>query len=96
MTFGSKVKARNSHKKYIILLNNQPIPFLNSPFGPLGQLRSLTMSFGTKFLDLYSYLVSTRKMSPAFATILLMGLFVTVGVFVIIAVGLMLSKEKIE
>jgi hypothetical protein len=75
----------------------QPIPFLNSPFGPMGQLRAFTMSFGTKVLDMYSYLVSTKNFKPVFATALLMGLFITVGVFVIIAVGLLtLPKEKIE
>ena len=63
----------------------------------MGQLRAITMSFGTKVLDSYNYLVTTKKISPAFASGILMGLFIFIGVFVIIFVGLLtLPKEKLE
>lgn len=75
----------------------EPIPFINSPFGPMGQLRSILMSVGTKILDMYEYLVEEKKFTPAIASIFLGGIGVMAGVIVIITVGLLLEpKQKVD
>lgn len=75
----------------------EPIPFINSPFGPMGQLRSLLMSIGSKILDAYEYLVEKKSFSPAIASIFLGGIGVTVGVIMIISIGLLLEpKPKVD
>jgi len=77
--------------------DEEPIPFINSPFGPMGQLRSLLMSIGAKILDSYEYLVEKRSFTPAIASIFLGGVGVTVGVIMIISIGLLLEpKPKVD
>jgi len=71
----------------------EPIPFINSPFGPMGQLRSHLMSMGTKILDAYEYLVETKSLSPAIASIVLGGAGIMIGVIVIISIGLLLESK---
>lgn len=71
----------------------EPIPFINSPFGPMGQLRSLLMGIGSRILDAYEYLVETKSLSPAIASIVLGGAGIMMGVFVIISVGLLLESK---
>lgn len=53
----------------------EPIPFMNSPFGPIGQLRALLMFLGTKIVDCYEYLVA-KGMSSVMAagTIVILGI----------------------
>jgi len=75
----------------------EPIPFINSPFGPMGQLRSILMSMGTKILDMYEYLVEEKSLTPAIASIFMGGVGVMAGVIVIITVGLLLEpKPKVD
>jgi len=78
-------------------INVEPIPFINSPFGPMGQLRSILMSMGSSILDIYEYLVEEKSFSPAIACISLGGIGVMGGVIMIITVGLLLEpKQKVD
>jgi len=73
--------------------NVEPIAFINSPFGPMGQLRSLLMSMGSRILDSYEYLVEKKSLTPAIASIVLGGAGIMMGVIVIISVGLLLESK---
>jgi len=71
----------------------EAIPFINSPYGPMGQVRSVLMIGGSKILDLYDYLVEKRSFSPAIAAIFLGGVGVMIGIFTIISIGLMIEPK---
>lgn len=77
--------------------NVEPIPFLTSPFGPFGQIRSVMMNSGTLILDVYDYLVKTKSFSPPVASLMMAGVGVTVGTITVIVIGLLLlPKPKID
>mmetsp|Transcript_5408 Transcript_5408/g.6918 ORF Transcript_5408/g.6918 Transcript_5408/m.6918 type:complete len:227 (-) Transcript_5408:273-953(-) len=73
----------------------EPVSFLNSPFGPIGQLRAAVMKAGTLVLDIYDDLTKTKNFSPAIAAIAITSVGVLVGTIVIIIFGLLLvAKQK--
>jgi len=71
----------------------EPMPFISSPFGPVGQLRSLLMNVGAKILNAYEYLVETKSFTPAIASIVLGGVGIMIGVVMIISIGLLLESK---
>jgi hypothetical protein len=55
------------------------------------------MKVGTFILDQYENLTETKNYSPIVATMLLAGVGVVIGTFIILAFGLILmSKQKID
>jgi len=75
----------------------EPISFIVSPFGPMGQLRALLHRTGTMCLDTYDYLVKSKSMPPTFAVMIMASCGVIFGTTVIIVVGLLLlPKPKID
>jgi len=75
---------------------SEPISFLYSPFGPIGQLRSLLVHSGMKVLNTYDKMVD-NGFSPAFAAIIIGSLGVIFGIIIILIVGIStLPKIKDE
>lgn len=64
----------------------EPIPFLSSPFGPLGQVRSLLVHICTDIWDQYNDMVDSGY-SPAFAAIVMGSIGVIVAIIFILVVG---------
>lgn len=74
----------------------EPISLLNSPFGPIGQLRSLLVHSGIKVLNTY-YKMVDNGFSPAFAAIIIGSVSVIFGIIFILIVGIStLPKIKDE
>jgi len=74
----------------------EPIPFLSSPFGPVGQSRALLMYVGTKLLDVHSSLVE-KGLSNVVAAGLLAFSGIMSSLILIIFIGLMLvPKAKVD
>jgi len=70
------------------------IPFLNSPFGPMGQSRALLMFVGTRTVDIHAAMVD-RGYSPIFSAITLAGTGIMFGLITILVIGFMtLPKPK--
>lgn len=70
------------------------IPFLNSPFGPMGQSRALLMNIGTKSVDAHAAMVE-KGYSSIFAAIILAGAGIMFGLISILVIGFMtLPKPK--
>ena len=73
----------------------KPIPFIYSPFGPMGQLRGYLMYGGSKILDIYDYLVKVKGFSSLIAWWILSVIVLTIGVFMIITIGLItIPRDK--
>lgn len=74
----------------------EPIPFLSSPFGPVGQSRAVLMYAGTKLIDFHSLLVD-MGLSNFFAAGVLAFSGIMISLISIIAIGLMLvPKAKMD
>jgi len=74
----------------------EPIPFLHSPFGPMGQLRASFMYCGGKVLDIFNYLVE-KGISEKISAMILASVGILIGICVIIILGLLtLPKQKNE
>eukprot|EP00565_Helicotheca_tamesis_P001204 CAMPEP_0185727142 /NCGR_PEP_ID=MMETSP1171-20130828/2910_1 /TAXON_ID=374046 /ORGANISM="Helicotheca tamensis, Strain CCMP826" /LENGTH=198 /DNA_ID=CAMNT_0028395647 /DNA_START=89 /DNA_END=685 /DNA_ORIENTATION=+ len=74
--------------------DEEPMPFLHSPFGPIGQLRALLMYIGTKVMDCYDWLIA-KGMSSVLAAAVISCLGITVGIISIIVIGILtLPKVK--
>eukprot|EP00566_Odontella_aurita_P022066 CAMPEP_0113573708 /NCGR_PEP_ID=MMETSP0015_2-20120614/26763_1 /TAXON_ID=2838 /ORGANISM="Odontella" /LENGTH=236 /DNA_ID=CAMNT_0000476807 /DNA_START=107 /DNA_END=817 /DNA_ORIENTATION=- /assembly_acc=CAM_ASM_000160 len=74
--------------------NHEPIPFLNSPFGPMGQVRAAMMYAGTTAMGGYESLVERGYSKGAAACIVCAG-GIVLGLISIIALGLfMVPKPK--
>lgn len=72
----------------------EPIPFMNSPFGPIGQLRALLMFIGTKVGSCYEALVE-KGLSSVMAAGLIVIFGIITGMTTIIIIGYMtLPKIK--
>eukprot|EP00560_Eucampia_antarctica_P009035 CAMPEP_0197827348 /NCGR_PEP_ID=MMETSP1437-20131217/4142_1 /TAXON_ID=49252 ORGANISM="Eucampia antarctica, Strain CCMP1452" /NCGR_SAMPLE_ID=MMETSP1437 /ASSEMBLY_ACC=CAM_ASM_001096 /LENGTH=217 /DNA_ID=CAMNT_0043428153 /DNA_START=96 /DNA_END=749 /DNA_ORIENTATION=+ len=72
----------------------EPIPFLNSPFGPMGQSRALLMRVGTKTIDYHASMVK-RGYPSIFAAITLAAFGIVFGLTAILVIGFMtLPKPK--
>jgi len=72
----------------------EPIPFLNSPFGPLGQSRAWLIYFGTQLIDAHGWLVN-KGLSQVIAVLVLAGSGVFFSLALIISVGLFsMAKTK--
>lgn len=83
--------ALTSHKDI------EPVPFLNSPFGPMGQVRSILMKVGSRVMVKYDHLVEERGFSKAIASMILGSVGVTVGIVMLITIGLLVEiKPKQE
>jgi len=74
----------------------EPIPFLNSPFGPLGLLKIWLMYFGIKLMDMHEYLV--EKGLPSMLAAGIMALFGFFSfVICIVVIGIMaVTKMKTD
>lgn len=73
----------------------EPLRFYNSPFGPIGQTRAFIMKAGTFILSQYETLTKEKSYSSVIATLLIAGVGVVIGTFVILLFGLLLvSKQK--
>ena len=71
--------------------------FFKSPFGPIGQTRATVMIVGSYVLDKYELLTNEWKLSSVVATMLIAGVGIIGGTFVILIFGLILmSKQKID
>jgi hypothetical protein len=70
----------------------KPIPFLQSPFGPIGQLKSIMMLVGSKVIDTHEMLIN-RGYSTTFAAMLLSTAGIVIGVFSVITIGLMTVQK---
>lgn len=75
-------------------VDEEPLPFLNSPFGPLGQLRAIFMQVGMQVILSYEWLVA-KGLSETFAAMLMCMVGITIGLFSIIVIGL-LSIPKVK
>ena len=76
-------------------LDYEPIPLLNSPFGPVGQLRALFIWAGSAAGSSFAWMVQEQGISEVVAAMIMMGLAIAVGLFLIIFIGLMsVSKPK--
>lgn len=74
----------------------EPIPFLNSPFGPVGQSRALLMYSGTRMVDLHAWLVEKGLSKVTAAGVLAFG-GITVSLILVIITGLLIiPKAKID
>ena len=73
----------------------EPMPFLFSPYGPMGQTRSFLMRSGTWVIGLYENLTEEWGMKPLVAMAVLLGAGLTMGLFMIVCLGVfMMSKLK--
>jgi len=70
----------------------EPIPFLSSPFGPVGQSRALLMYAGTRLIDLHEALVEKGLSNVVAAGLLAFGGIISSLTFIII-IGLMLVPK---
>ena len=74
-----------------------PIPFVNSPFGPMGQLRALFIWAGTAAASSFEWMVNEMGFSEVVAAMVMMGAAIVVGLFLIIFIGLMsVAKPKMD
>ena len=76
-------------------LEQDPMPFLNSPFGPVGQLKAGMMMAGTAAEGGYMALVE-RGYSKTSAVAVMAGLGIVLGLFSIIAIGLLTTPKPKE
>ena len=72
----------------------KPIPYLNSPFGPMGQSRAYLMMMGTKTIDFHSAMIEFGFNSTLAA--ITIGFFgIMFGLITILVIGFMtLPKPK--
>ena len=78
-------------------LDYDPIPFVNSPFGPMGQLRALFIWAGSAAMSSFDWMVNERGFSEVIAAMIMMGAAIVVGLFLIIFIGLMsVAKPKMD
>lgn len=70
----------------------EPIPFLMSPFGPLGQSRAFLIYAGVKIVEYHEWLVE-RGLSPTVAAALLAFLGIVSALFTIICIGLLAATK---
>jgi len=73
-------------------MTKQPIPFLMSPFGPLGQSRAFLIYAGVKIVEYHEWLVE-RGLSPTVAAALLAFLGIVSALFTIICIGLLAATK---
>jgi protein disulfide-isomerase-like protein len=96
---GRRSRSKEAMVKFALKKDKkmEPISFIVSPFGPMGQLRALLHRTGTMCLDTYDYLVKSKSMPPTFAVMIMASFGVIFGTTVIIVVGLLLlPKPKID
>jgi protein disulfide-isomerase-like protein len=78
-------------------LDYDPIPFLNSPFGPMGQLRAFFILAGSAAVSSFNWMVKERGFSEVVAAMIMMGVAISIGLFLIIFIGLMsVAKPKTD
>ena len=73
----------------------EPMPFLTSPFGPIGQLRGLLISGGAMMLESHEKIVEKTGLSSIQAAVLLAMVFTFCALTVIICIGL-ISVNKMK
>uniref|UniRef100_A0A7S2A7M5 Thioredoxin domain-containing protein n=1 Tax=Trieres chinensis TaxID=1514140 RepID=A0A7S2A7M5_TRICV len=74
--------------------DQEPVPFLNSPFGPMGQLRAAMMYVGTRTISAYEGMVERGYSKPVAAAVVASA-GIVIGLFSIIFIGIMtVSKPK--
>lgn len=74
-----------------------PIPFLHSPFGPMGQLRAMFILAGTKAISSFEWMVNEKGFSETAAAMLMIGSAIVAGMFLIIFIGLLsVAKPKTD
>ena len=76
-------------------LDYEPLPFLNSPFGPMGQLRAFFILAGSAAVSSFNWMVKERGFSEVVAAMIMMGVAISIGLFLIIFIGLLsVAKPK--
>lgn len=67
---------------------------MQSPFGPIGQLKAIMMLVGAHVLETHEFLVK-RGYSTTFAAMVLATAGIVIGIFSVITIGLMtIQKPK--
>ena len=75
----------------------EPLPFLNSPFGPMGQLRAFFILAGSAAVSSFNWMVKEKGFSEVVAAMIMMGVAISIGLFLIIFIGLLsVAKPKTD
>ena len=94
---GNRSKENLIQFALVEYVETDPIPFLFGPFGPMGQLKSMSMRIGVWLMGLYENLTMARGMKPLMAMSVLCVGGLVIGLVLITVLGLMfLPKAKLD
>jgi len=74
----------------------EPMPFMTSPFGPMGLLQGWLMQAGVHVMNTYGYWINERGFSPFLLVCALVMGGITCGVFFMIALTVVISTKPKE
>ena len=77
-------------------VDKEPVPFMRSPFGPIGQMKGGMVKVGVWSVNSFDYLVNDRGYSQIAAAIVLGSAGMLLGTFLIIVIGLTMVKPKAD